>query len=679
MKIGIGAAVSGLVLLAVGAGAGGSSVVWYRTAEQGSQTLAATINTEIVRAVRKELAATVGQAEAAHGAIRTLFVQNVLETREADKREFVFLSQLQAQPTLSWILFGWPDGDFFAARKLGDRKIEMMEISRTEHPGQRRIDTYEVVTGDIQFESRRFEQTSYAVTAQDWFATGMTQDRPTWTTVPALPGAAQPTLALTGAVDVYQERQGVMAVAIDHARLSRFLAQLAVGRTGAAFIFGPEGNVIAAPDADADELRSARQDHPLLPVARAARAADTRAGPDERRRVTIGGEAYEAVVTPLPLAGWSLLTVIPEDEFLGPIERAILRLAIVIVLVTGVGALLAAALARRVVAGPLQRLFGELRRIERFELEAVRPHPSRLREMEELSRAIAAMAGGLAAFGKFIPADLVRSLLARGVAVAPGGELRQLSIMFIDIAGFTGMSERMGAGVVPVLSRYLDIISGVIAGHGGTIDKFIGDAVMAFWGAPAPDPDHAAACCRAALACAEAIALSGLRTDLGETLRIRIGINTGEVLVGNVGSELRLNYTVIGDAVNVASRLEAANKPFGTTILAGEATMAAAGPGFLCRELDDLGVAGRSERLRAFELLAAGEGPVPEWVRAYASGLQALRDHDPARASAAFEAVLRWRLADRPAAIMLARCRAQLADRELPRQVMTLPLPFAGA
>src|SRR5271155_2681822 len=130
--------------------------MWGLAAESVSRELASTIDEQIVAAVRKEVSAIVGEARAAHTAIRTLFLQNVLDAREADKREFVFLSQLQSQATISWVAFGWPDGSFFAAHKLGDGHLEMMEISKTDHPGERRVDEYLMIPGDIEFEKRRF-------------------------------------------------------------------------------------------------------------------------------------------------------------------------------------------------------------------------------------------------------------------------------------------------------------------------------------------------------------------------------------------------------------------------------------------------------------------------------------------------------------------------------------------
>src|SRR5260370_14140066 len=131
MRIGIRLAITSLVLVCISVSAIGGHLLWWRTAEGNSEALAATINEQIVSAVGKELETITTHARAAHTAIRTLFVQNVLETREADKREFVFLSQLQAQPGISWVAFGWPDDAFFSAHKLGDLDLEMMDIPRT--------------------------------------------------------------------------------------------------------------------------------------------------------------------------------------------------------------------------------------------------------------------------------------------------------------------------------------------------------------------------------------------------------------------------------------------------------------------------------------------------------------------------------------------------------------------
>ena len=661
LTISIHLAVSALVLTTILLTAAASSLLWWRTAEATSRQLASTINEQIVAAVRKEVSAIVGEARAAHTAIRTLFLQNVLDTREADKREFVFLSQLQSHATISWVAFGWPDGSFFAAHKLGDGHLEMMEISLTDHPGQRRIDEYAVIPGDIEFEQRRFVPTDFRVVDQVWFKTGMGAKGPQWFKVLDHPIGQRPSIAFAGPIDVYQDRQGVLAIIIEYTRFAHFLAQLEVGRTGTAFIFDGSGELIAAPDKEADELHPARSQEALLPLARMvlAQAGDEDRKEAWRRRLTSQGEAYEVALTPLPFPGWSLATVIPEAEFLGPVETTLRRLIIGLAAGALLAALLSAMLVRSVIAAPLARVVGEIRHVESFALDKVRRHPSRLAEISSLSGAIAEMAAGLSAFRKFIPADLVRSLLSQGVEAKPGGSIQELTVMFVDVAGFTGLSERMGDRVVLLLSRYLDAVSEVIVANGGTIDKFIGDAVMAFWGAPTAQQDHAVRCCRAALACRRAIEAAGVNDDQGHPLQIRIGINSGRMLVGNIGSELRLNYTVIGDAVNVASRLESANKQYGTLILIGAETRRLIRDAFIIREIDSIVVYGRTEGLAVYELIGLAEvlGENTAWIASYEEGLSRYRRRDFSGAITHFEAVLSGRPHDWPASLLLERCK----------------------
>jgi adenylate cyclase len=661
LTISIRLAVSALVLTAILLTAAACSLLWWRTAESISRELASTIDEQIVAAVRKEVLAIVDEARAAHTAVRTLFLQNVLDTREADKREFVFLSQLQSQPTVSWVAFGWPDGSFFAAHKLGDGHLEMMEISKTDHPGQRRVDEYLVIPGDIEFEKRRFEPTDFRVIDQDWFKTGMAAKGPQWFRVVDHPIGPRPSIAFAGPIDVYHRRQGVLSIIIEYTRLSRFLAQLEVGKTGTAFILDESGELIAAPDQNADELHPAESQLTMLPL---ARMAFTQAGEDGhkepwRQRLSLDGAAYQVALTPLPFSGWSLATVIPEAEFLAPVDTTLRRLIIGVAIGALLAALWSAMLARSIIATPLARVVGEIRHVETFALDQVRRHPSRIAEISSLSTAIAEMAAGLSAFRKFIPADLVQSLLRQGVEAKPGGSMQELTVMFIDIADFTGLSERMGDRVVPLLSRYLDVTSEVIDANGGTIDKFTGDGVMAFWGAPTAQQDHALLCCRAALLCRQAIEAAGIEDDNGQPLQTRIGINSGRMLVGNIGSELRLNYTVIGDTVNVASRLEGANKQYGTQILIGAETKRLVGNAVVTREIDSIAVYGRTEGLAVHELIGLSDQTSNHpWLANYENGLARYRHRDFSSAIRSFKAVLSTRPHDGPAALMVDRCRS---------------------
>jgi adenylate cyclase len=664
MRIGIRGAISSLVLASIIVSAVGVHFLWWRTALGISQTLATTINEQIVSAVGDELQSITTEARSAYIAVRTLLVEGVLDTRDADKRKFVFLSQLQAQPTISWVAFGWPDGSFSAAHKLGDSAVEMVEIVGAEQ--RLRIDQYEYTAGDVDFKSRRFEDTKYSVTDQHWYQEAVKIDASAWTTFTAHPGGERPAVAFAGPIDVQKKPQGVLAIIIELTRVSRFLSQLTVGKSAGAFILDRDGTAIASPDADADELHALKTDHPLFQVAaNAARQVEGSYDPDKgeplRTRVVRDGKAYEAVLTPISFPGWSLVTVVPESEFLGPVQATIRNLLIGLAILIVAAGLLSAWLAQRLIAAPLLKVVNEIKHVERFDLDKVERHPSRLAEIENLSGAIADMAQGLAAFRKYIPADLVKLLISEGTEAKLGGDIRFMTVMFIDLAGFTGMSERMGSRIIPLLSRYFDSVSAQVQANGGTIDKFIGDAVMAFWGAPKVNAQHAVDCCRAALASQRAVRDADLRDDAGRPVKIRIGINSGDMLVGNIGSEVRLNYTVIGDAVNIASRLESTNKQYGSDIIIGPETRCLAGDSILVRELDRLAVYGRAGGLQIYELLGmTDETTESNWVDNYESGLAAYRAQDFAGAIGHFQKAIDLRGQDAASSAMIERCKQLL-------------------
>ncbi len=170
-----------------------------------------------------------------------------------------------------------------------------------------------------------------------------------------------------------------------------------------------------------------------------------------------------------------------------------------------------------------------------------------------------------------------------------GGEMRNVTMFFSDLSGFSSIAETMTPGeLVTLMNEYLSAMTDIIEGHGGYVDKYIGDSIVAMFGAPADDPVHARNAVRAALKCHERLAElnAGNAAFAGRGLSHRIGLNSGEAVVGNIGSRRRFNYTVMSDTVNVASRLEGANKYYGTAIMASETTMAQTGDAFAWRELD---------------------------------------------------------------------------------------------
>ena len=215
-----------------------------------------------------------------------------------------------------------------------------------------------------------------------------------------------------------------------------------------------------------------------------------------------------------------------------------------------------------------------------------------------------------AMFAQYVPPEVVARLVAEPGLMRLGGEVREVTIMFTDLANFTTLSEQLSAEqTVELLTGYFDAMTPIIHASGGTVDKFIGDAVMAFWGAPLDDALHAEHAVHAALDMQQAMEpLVAARRARGlPPLQMRIGLHTGRVVVGNVGSQQRFSYTVIGDAVNLAARLEGANKAFGTGILLSETTARQLPDMLPLRVLDEVIVKGRTEPVRVFTLCADAE------------------------------------------------------------------------
>jgi adenylate cyclase len=268
-------------------------------------------------------------------------------------------------------------------------------------------------------------------------------------------------------------------------------------------------------------------------------------------------------------------------------------------------------------------------------------------------------------FSRFLAPAIVDEVLAEGGAVRLGGEKRVLTVLFCDVRGFTSISERLDPHVLlEFLNEYLTPMTDIIvSGHQGTLDKYIGDAIMAFWGAPREQPDHALRACRAALAMVDRL------EDLRARWRARglpdvdvgIGVNTGPMSVGFVGSQDRFyNYTVLGDAVNLASRLESANKEYGTHVVLGASTHAQVKDAVVARELDLVRVKGKREPVQIFELLTLAPAPpvLAEFVARFEWGISAYKAQRWDEAIARFREADRLRGGDPPSGKYVERCEA---------------------
>ena len=265
----------------------------------------------------------------------------------------------------------------------------------------------------------------------------------------------------------------------------------------------------------------------------------------------------------------------------------------------------------RALGRSIRQLSGAAAAIGRLEIDDAQPlRGSRFREVDIVVRGYNAMLAGLRWFQTYVPKSLVLLLIGRGEEKGLASEQREITVLFTDIVGFTAMGAQLPAPLLAdFLNRHFTMLGECITAEGGTIDKYIGDSVMAFWGAPEDQTDHAARAGRAALAIVAALSADNRRrAAAGEPpVRLRIGIHSGPAIVGNIGAPGRINYTVIGDTVNVAQRLEQLGKQFDTgagdaIVLLSAAAAALLPADFPRQRLGDHALRGRDENTEVFRL-----------------------------------------------------------------------------
>ncbi len=268
-------------------------------------------------------------------------------------------------------------------------------------------------------------------------------------------------------------------------------------------------------------------------------------------------------------------------------------------------------------------------------------------------------------FSQYLNPSVVNELIAHPEKLRLGGEKKELTVFFSDIASFTNFSEKLDAvDLVQILNEYLSTMTDIILKNNGTLDKYVGDAVMAVWGAPMSLPNNALNACRAAVQMQEKIQeiTSRWEKEGKPKLFVRMGLNTDFMVVGNVGGSARFDYTVIGDAVNLGSRMEGANKTYGTRIMISERTWILVKEEFLCRELDYLIVKGKTEPIRIFELVGELKNPTidetKELIEIYNLGILLYRKRLFKKAIEEFQFALKINPNDGPSQLYLLRSQA---------------------
>ena len=381
------------------------------------------------------------------------------------------------------------------------------------------------------------------------------------------------------------------------------------------------------------------------------------------RTVLVGDRFYRVIARRLPEAlgqRFVVAAAVPLAELAARSRVLLERAAIAAAIAVGV-AILGALLASLLVSRSIGLITAKTERIRNLDFDGSAPVQSRISEIVRLSDAVERMREGLEVFGRYVSKDLVRQVMRSPGKSGIGGLRREVTVLFTDIEGFSRLSETMEPELLTSrLSRYFEALGGAISANRGTIDKFIGDSIMAFWNAPEPDADHVANACRAALQAADA----GRR--LSEKWRsrgrpgfvTRFGLHTGLAVVGNVGTRERINYTLVGTVANQASRLEGMNKVYGTELLASKEVARATADRFVWRHVDRTVAAGTTEIHDIYELLGEIES-APEHAGLLAHWTTGHHAYGEGRFEAAigcFRTAAEMRPGDGPCSVFIERC-----------------------
>lgn len=525
----------------------------------------------------------------------------------------------QTAPAVLALLCGFPDGSLVMSQRITHHiagapagAAYRILVTRPDPASGRFVRTgvYVDARGNVLGPTPR-EITDYDVRTRPWYQQAVKTSAPV--TPPPYRFATTSEMGVTLAQQAEAAPGVVYGIDVLLSDLDDVLARMKTHARQELVLFTAAGELAAHPTGRrqrAGDAPTGPNGLPLMdqlgsPLLRAIHAAWRQSPTPGDRFVSVNGDPYVAHFDPA-MSGTQLVTAIamPQSAIMGP-ANDMARRSVALGLLALAIAMPAVYFASRSITRPLKALAATVRHIISFRGIPAPPPPSRIAEIHELSGAVTGLELAMKNFMRYVPRQIVRSIVAEGVQPTLGGVRQSATVVFTDIANFTGLAEKLDPeALMQILSRYFAAIGGALADSGATIDKFIGDGVMAFWNAPEPQPDHVARACHGVLDAAERLRRlnEAFRAEGLPELHTRFGVHTGEAVIGHVGSYDRINYTVLGHTVNVASRLEALNKEFGTSILVTEAVRDAAGGGFIFRRVGETSVRGASSRITVYEL-----------------------------------------------------------------------------
>jgi adenylate cyclase len=650
--------------------------LWYQNGQKAVKEVASHLRDELTARIHQHIEKFLETPPLVNQINADAYNMGHLNLDDVEQLEEYFWRQINAFENISYISVGTEKGDFFGLERMEDGAINLEYKTRKTKGNS-------LLTFRLDEQRNRVSRKvrpDYDARKRPWYTKAIEVGKPTWTGI--YPFFSLPVrLGLTAVRPIHDKNGNVVGVLgsdLVLTQISQFLRTLRVGKTGRTFIIEPNGMLVASSSNLPPLVSQGNQVMRIHAMAfgdELIREASlylkqtfkTFANIKEEYQTSFVLNDQEVLLQAVPTGdrfglNWITVVVLPESDFMASINANTKQTAILFILLIAVAGITILFITRRI-SRPILAVSEEMNRIAGFIVENGQEKESRLREISLMQNSMQSMKRGLRSFAKYIPKDVVQHLFLTKQEAVIGLKKVQATVLFTDVVGFTSIAETESTDtLVKLMEEYLEEMSQIILETNGTVDKYIGDSIMAFWNAPGRVDNHQYAAVKTAVLCQKR--LKELRKEWEKQnlplLHQRIGIHTGSILVGNFGSSKRMNYTAIGDNVNLTQRLEGINKLYGTEIIISGAVYDYVANTFLCRPLDHVAVKGKTTATMIYEVIEEFDN-VSEVQRAsvdiYKQGLDFYFKREFSMAKRYVVEYLKTNPTDKAANLLLERCR----------------------
>ncbi len=546
------------------------------------------------------------------------YSENPLKTGDPDLILF-FLSSIKYHPELYAIYTADMSGNFIGAfnlRLMSQRSLvsdpstplppNALFCVLTQTPQGKECRQYK----DQDFKtvsSECYQKLSFQPRIRPWFQLALQSKTQSlvWSDIYQFLSSDDVGLTASKLVTMNGTPTAIVAADVTTSYLSNFISNLPVGKTGKAFLIRGNNEILLPPEQTNDQAL----------IEKILKKLETQKGSLAEVILDVDDETYLVALHDLSFnleRGWKFIVYAPLVDFYGDMIRIQRNAFIISLIILAFASLLAYYFSKKI-SVPIIVLSEQVDRIRQLDFTIETKIQSNIKEIAQMSNSIQSLRTAVLGFSRYVPKTIVMQLMKTQKEIELGGSKKNLTMMFSDIKDFTHISEKTPTDeLMAMLAVYFRGISDIILAHEGTIDKYIGDSVMSFWGAPLAQPNHTQLCAVAAIHCKKFIDEFNeeqLRKN-APCFYTRIGIQSGDVIVGNIGTEERMNYTVIGDAVNTASRLQNLNKVYHTSILVSESVAKTLSDDFYLRPVDMATLKGKDDKIYVYELLDSKKSPL---------------------------------------------------------------------